>query len=72
MTIQIDKNVPRTTRRKYPFKDMEVGDSFFAPDKTTHSMGGAIAHAKNTLGGQYAMRTVTENGVSGVRVWRTG
>ena len=31
MTYTIDKNVPRPERSKYPWDDMESGDSFFVP-----------------------------------------
>lgn len=77
MTIQIDKNVPLTTHRrgrarKYPFSSMEVGDSFFVPGKSTLGISGSVSQARKAFGGSYATRTVTENGVSGVRVWRTG
>ena len=35
MTIKIEKNIPTPTGRswrKYPFSEMEVGDSFFVPE----------------------------------------
>lgn len=34
MTIKIEKNIPISEHgnRKYPFREMEVGDSFFVPD----------------------------------------
>lgn len=58
------------TDRKYPWVEMNVGDSFFivAPQKV-------LARAAHNAGERYALkfatRTVTENGVAGVRVWRT-
>ncbi len=36
LTIQIEKNipVPKGIRRKYPFNQMEIGDSFFGVKPT--------------------------------------
>ena len=66
-------------RRKFPIMDMEVGDSFFAGGYTLTKGGTIPAHfkfmrassfAKHRPGTKWAMRTVTEAGVLGVRVWR--
>ena len=74
--FKIEKNVPmpknwmnsfeRHRDRKYPFKEMEVGDSFLAngiKEKTVKSIAYAEGHR---LGKKFACRTV--DGV--VRVWR--
>jgi hypothetical protein len=74
MTFEIDKNVPLPPNAgkpgggKYPWASMEIGDSFFAPGK----VGARVATAGKRGGGQskFTIRTVTENGVRGVRVWR--
>lgn len=69
--IKIDKNKPMPeTRLTYPFRSMEVGDSFFVPGKTTRAMAGAVAGARKRLGLKFAARTITENRVTGVRIWR--
>ena len=55
--------------RKYPFAEMEVGDSFFAPGITSRNIAGCFSHASKS-GRKFCLRTLTENGVTGVRVWR--
>ena len=72
--IKIDKNVPtpnlaRDPNTKYPFREMDVGDSFFAGDRTTAQMSVNTQHYRPK---KFTCRTVTENGVKGVRVWRIG
>jgi len=72
--FQIDKNVPAPyaqRNRKFPWGEMQPGDSFFVPSRTTRTMGGTLGQARK----QYpdwvlVARTVTEDGVKGVRVWR--
>lgn len=69
--IEINKGLPvppdtRGMKRKYPFDKMEVGDSFFVPDKTSDCMSQCIAYAKKRLGFSFTRRTVD----GGVRVWR--
>lgn len=71
MTIKIEKGVeipPQTRRLKYPFEDMEVGDSFFvkADPKTIR----AAAH--NYRKTRDKSRKFTIRAVDGgARVWRT-
>lgn len=81
--VTIDKNVPfpsaRDERRpmKYPFDQLEVGDSFVIPihftgdkkiDKNRSvSVSVSILKAKKQLGFKFASRTVE----GGKRVWRT-
>ncbi len=63
----IEKGIPAPSARgKYPFAQMEVGDSFFVPDKTTATFGGVLSHARKRTGFGFVMRS--ENG--GLRVWR--
>lgn len=75
MAFEIQKGIPlpkinRGTnggrKWKYPLLEMEVGDSFFAPD-TRPSVGSARKH-----GIKVTVRRVTEDGVDGWRVWRVG
>ena len=71
--ITIDKGVslPRGGRKnKYPLRTMEVDDSFFVVGRTPSKMGSCIDYARFKTGFKYATRTVTEDGVKGVRVWR--
>ena len=70
MTIKIDQNVPLPQKNtfgalKYPFRKMEIGDSFFIPNRSSTGISTDIYKPK-----KFTMRAVTENGVKGVRVWR--
>ena len=75
--IAIDKGVPLPALKGgkgpvplYPWREMDVGDSFFVPEaKTPRITGNAAGVAKRT-GFKFSVRAVTENGVKGVRVWR--
>ena len=75
MSIGIDKKVPMpegiTGKKKYPFPDMEVGDSFWA-DVSSERLSNATGHWRDKLGHKYAVRAETnEDGTEGARVWRT-
>jgi len=73
MSITVDKGVPipnfRTAPRKskYPWRDLEVGDSFLVPDTTSERFGPQAREAGLRLGRKFTVRKVEE----GVRVWRT-
>lgn len=68
--IQIDSDVPlprsRGTRSTYPWAELEVGESFFIPDKKLNSTSGSASYFEIKTGFKYTRRS--ENG--GVRVWR--
>jgi hypothetical protein len=61
---------------KYPFKDMEIGDSFFIPGKAAGDMSSTLRVAHQTTGFDFTARTVKEvdeetgNEVAGCRIWR--
>jgi len=63
----IDDDIP--IPNKYPFSTMGVGQSFFAPNKKPRnpisSYGNKHFHPK-----KFTQRTMTENGVTGLRIWR--
>ena len=84
MVIQIDKNIPvpaetevwRNT--KYPWLEMGIGDSFFqSPDGSEDQkacrtrMVGARTNRRREHGEDYVIACVTENGIDGVRMWKT-
>jgi hypothetical protein len=70
--IEIDKSIKLPpARMKYPWTAMGVGDSFFVPGKNTSSTRICNPPTLTEQGWKFAMRTVTEDGVKGVRVWRT-
>ena len=84
MVVQIDKNIPvpsETELRgntKYPWLEMGIGDSFFqAPfdhedQKVCRSrLLSARANRRKFHGEDYVIAYVTENGIYGVRVWKT-
>ncbi|MFA4836354.1 MAG: hypothetical protein WC749_09830 [Dehalococcoidia bacterium] len=62
--IEKDVPIPRPCGRtkKYPYEEMEVGDSFFVPEKL-----GSIAHvSKRLYPKKFSMRFVD----GGTRIWR--
>jgi hypothetical protein len=71
--IGIDKDIPiptddrrNGTSSKYPFKSMNIGESFFVAGKKIQNIGYAVTRAKKMYGNDYTARTV----IGGVRVWR--
>lgn len=77
---KIDKGIPIPGwgggRRgfKYPFHKMEIGDSAFFPGEHANgrvkNAADAWAKSPNGNGRKYSARSVTESGVTGVRIWR--
>jgi hypothetical protein len=70
--IKIDKNVPmpqEAARAKYPWKQMEIGDSFFVP-----ANGKSTRYRRNCLQsnahGQVPRKFAVRLEEGGVRVWR--
>ncbi len=55
---------------KYPWKSLEIGDSFFVIGVKRTSISGSINHAQKRYGLTLTSRIREENGVKGVRVWR--
>ena len=51
---------------KYPFTDLDCGQSFFVKGMETRRLGGSIAHAQKKLGYRFAVRSMD----GGARVWR--
>lgn len=75
--MQIEKNIPlpeKTSRSKYPFEEMEIGDSFFVGDETKVKTIRTLASTRAKRLSEKQQETVrfhvavTEGGV---RVWRT-
>jgi hypothetical protein len=69
--IEIDKNIPapdpsRRGGAKYPWRQMEVGDSFFVADVTTNNLGTAAQQVGKRMGATFTTRKVD----GGARVWR--
>lgn len=65
--IKIEKGIPLAWGfYKYPFAEMEVGDSFLIPDMKIGRMGHIRKQAEMKTGFEFTCRTVP----GGVRVWR--
>lgn len=71
MQFKIEQGIEIPERRGrsklYPFSQMNIGDSFFIPGKTSQSISTNFGHHKPM---KFSARTMEENGVKGVRVWR--
>ena len=65
---EIDKGIPIPVRSKYPFHDMEIGDSAFFPDKTTVQLHAVFRRLRPYK--QFITRSDTVGTVKGMRVWR--
>jgi len=74
MTYKLDDNVPlpeANTQSSYPFAEMQVGQSFFAPGKTTDQLSNAAGHWRKKKGMKFTIRKTVENDIAGARCWRT-
>ncbi len=67
MDIQIEKGVPleKGGNRKYPFQDMEIGDSFFIIERPS-----TVQTCASQYGSRNKKKFVTKVMNGGVRVWR--
>lgn len=63
--IAIEHDVPLRTH-KYPFREMQVGDSFFVPAVPIGKLAGSASYVQRQTGYKFRLRTVE----GGVRVWR--
>jgi hypothetical protein len=75
--ITIEKNIPipaitRKATSKYPFADMETGDSFFTPHGTSKpaSVRSLLYKAAKETGIKVTLRNETVDGTPGVRAWK--
>lgn len=77
MNHKIDTNIPipssRKDTRSYPFKELEVGQSFLVAQESDETKtqvrertSAAMTWAKRSLGRDFCTRTVD----GGIRVWR--
>ena len=68
--MKINKNIPipdNKVRRSYPYKDMEIGDSFYID-----GLGLSVVCNNNyRYGKKLGMRFIARSENEGVRVWRT-
>jgi hypothetical protein len=73
--FRIDKGLPAPSGRsgrppKYPFRELEVGDSFFVEGDPRKLSGSVLGCAKNIVGKRFSSQKTTHNGKPGIRVWR--
>lgn len=71
----IEKDIPipaemKTSRGKYDWLKMDVGDSFAVDGVPLRTMQSACTHSGRRHGRRYMARLVVEQGVERVRVWR--
>lgn len=66
MLVKIEKNVPMPTdtRSRYPWDEMEIGDSFIYPRKDVHQYASVMSKRRSPK--KYVGRTI--DGVN--RIWR--
>jgi hypothetical protein len=74
MKMEIEKGIPLSSRRnrgnKYPWFQMQVGDSFFVQGKTNKNF--SLSYARRACSPwKFESRAGLKNGKNGVRVWRT-
>ena len=72
----VEHNIPRPARAgnsKYPWGELGVEASFFVPNTSAERMSSLAVRYAARRGGRvkFTCATVVENGVRGVRVWRT-
>lgn len=77
MTYEILKGIPAPvlgshSRRKYPFSEMEIGDSVFIPDWPKDKKGNFIypSYYSQSYKVKLVGRKTTRDGVEGFMIWR--
>lgn len=71
--MTIDKNIPLPPIRrknKYPWGNMNVGDSVFVPGKEVRILRPTYSTWGSRHGKRFVGQNLEENGVKGIRVWR--
>jgi hypothetical protein len=78
--IKLDKGVPIPPRtrghgphRKFPWEEMEIGDSFFVPKKGKHypqTDVSAKSYVKRHLATMAGKKFAARRNSEGVRIWR--
>lgn len=73
MEYKIEKNVPMVVLRKpgfskYPFAQMQIGDSFVAPLEERRRISSAATHYGKNHNSKFHIRKITEKQI---RIWRT-
>lgn len=71
-TIEEDIPIPDAHRGlgvspKYPFREMNIGDSFFVPDMKANELSARATYYGKSLNMKFTVRAVE----GGARIWRT-
>jgi len=71
----IDNDIPLSVhaQARYPFRELQVGQSFFVSDPKRFvgcRRSASVMGLRLGNGVKFVTRTITENGVKGVRIWR--
>lgn len=74
--MKIDKDVPMPKAKaklKYPFNEMNVGDSFEVPctKEESKAMQIKLASSSGMYGRKYGAKFTTRQSENGIRIWRT-
>jgi hypothetical protein len=68
LAIEKNRELPKIrVRNSYPYKVMEVGDSFFVEDTSLQ----VICNSNYRMGKQLGVKFIARKEKDGVRVWRT-
>jgi len=70
MSIAIERNIPPPDikkRNSYPYKSMDIGDSFFIPEVSIRT----VCNNNYRAGKTHERKFVARREGNGVRVWRT-
>ena len=75
--VETGIEMPRNCNERWPWAEMKIGDSFFAPanGQEIRKKQGVIStcgqsYGKRHGGKRFSTRGTDENGEKGVRVWR--
>ena len=78
MSYEIEKNIPipapaqnrKGAKSKYPWKEMEIGDSFFIPNPPKATKNGYFTNVAGVASRRLKMKFVQRAEGSGLRIWR--
>ena len=67
--MKIEKGIPVKKRHRWPFREMEIGDSFLIPEGSRNSA--AVAASKYRARSGYKFMFCIRKTECGYRCWRT-
>lgn len=69
--IESGKPIPPDPRKKYPFDQMEVGDSFFVPlGDNEQRVKKTVSNCARSFGKRVGQRFSIRSDGDGIRIWR--